>query len=255
MTQITFQLLDQQLEYQFVRTRLADLWLIMAQSGSWPRAHSVSVSLPQPHTELRARLDSVCDQLALDTRDLNQLHLLFHQSSEHTTPLWAELNKIIHQLEHQQRDLDYAWIKFSLPLQFEPHEIADDLRPFWAHTLCAGDLCLGYHTVGKTLWHCFWDDDPEPVRQGLLAPQQQLSPELLLRIGGQPRPIQAQWPRLLQWLRTHDLEQSVDPRDPQHRYPGQPLLARLTTALSPDFVSRLTLDTEPRDIELRITSD
>jgi hypothetical protein len=255
MTQIAFTLADQRLQYQFVPTPLADLWLSLAQGGSWPKAHSVSVSLPQQHTELRTRLDSVCDQLALATRDLNQLHLLFHQSSEHTTPLWAELNSIIHQLEHQQRDLDYAWIKFSLPLQFEPHEIADDLRPFWSQLLCAGDLCLGYHTVGKTLWHCFWDDDPEPVRQGLLAPQQQLGPELLLRLGGRARSQRDQWPQLIRWLQANDLEHCVDPRDPQHRYPGQPLLARLTTTLSPDFLAALTMDTEPRDIELEITSD
>jgi hypothetical protein len=254
MARIRFTLEDQQLDYQFLDNELAGLWLnLAAADGSWPRAQSVAVALPQRRDQLVSQLDSVCLALGLESRDLNDLHLKFQQSGSHCDPLWAHLNNTIHQLEHQGRDLGYAWIKFSLPIEFPRHEIDPALRPYWAHTLSDGDLCLGYHTVGKTLWHCFWDDDPLPVRQGQLSPQMQLSSELLLRIGGRPRPLSTQWPRLLAWLDYHDLTDCVNPWDPQHRYPGQPLLARQQGSVSADLLARLTAYSEPRDICLTVT--
>lgn len=259
MASIRFQLGQDLLDYEFVDTEISCQWLYLVSQTDqrqWPRPQSLSVN-PSPRHEVRdqliAELDRVCDQLGLETRDLNLLHQWFTDQPDPLEPRASQLNRVIHGLEHQQRSGDRAWIMFRLPVEFDPRsaEIRPQQRSLWQHRPCQGDLCMGYGTVGKTLWHSFWDDDPHTVRNHLCRPQQFLAPELILYLGGHDLVFSPHHERRLQrWLAQHDLTGCIDRLSPEHRYPGQPLLARAVGDYQ-HLGNVITPWTEIRDIRIQ----
>jgi hypothetical protein len=119
-------------------------------------------------------------------------------------------------------------IKFYMDQPQELPQIPLALRPWWQHTVVTGDLRLGYHTIGKTLWHCCRDRDTGAVLQGLIRPQETISTELLMYFGPTETITNTDKHQQIQrWLRDHNLEDHVDLDDPRYQYHGQPLIARL----------------------------
>jgi hypothetical protein len=90
----------------------------------------------------------------------------------------------------------------------------------------AGDLRLGFHTIGKTICDCFIAGDRQLVQQGLVQKQRDLHSQSVLYIGPNLKASSHENTdrRIRRWLR--DLDPPQDLTQGLHRYHGQPLIAR-----------------------------
>jgi len=178
---------------------------------------------------------------------------LFHQRYEDHSPgdpEWDLLNRRIHHLEEQERNLLNATPKKTgfncvvvdaetkLTVQ---QPIPPELRSHWAHMPRSGELFLGYYTIGKTIYNCFKDQDHECVRQGMVRQQQQVSTEALCYWGNYGSSFKPIWQReanqtrhrqIAAWLAEHGLERYLDLDLPENQYHGMPRLGEYTGALT-----------------------
>ena len=256
MTQLLLTIDSRTLTYQMVPGPLTDLWLNLMYSVSdnlltWHEFRQVDLQAPGSRSWAQHTLDQICARMAIRYQDLNDLHLQFQQQMEQEgyTDDWAKINDLVHQLEQPDSRhvarlrfyLDYQNNNTVLPL------IPPELRPLWSHQAQSGDLRLGYHTVGKTLWHACKDQDVGVVRDRQLRPQETISTEMLFFWGrSDPKNNDDRQFLIGQWLSREGLTDCVDVTDPRHQYHGEPLLARL---IDPDPRTVLTWITPHSQVE------
>ena len=240
------------LTYQVVPSALSRVWLeFMRGFGqlSWRKFEQASLIAQGTELVAQQALDHLCARMAIHYQDLNDLHLQFQQQMEQTqyTPEWARINDLVHQLE-KPTNSDQATLRFYLDYgDRNLPDIIPELRESWGHRAQSGDLCLGYHTIGKTLWHACRDQDLAVVRTGQLRPQTTISTEMLFFWGRTDPKNNADRTFLIgQWLAQHQLTDCVDLDNPLHQYHGEPLLARL---IDPSPESVLTWITAHSQVE------
>ncbi len=246
MTTIILELDDCEFEYEPADTPVARIWLQQIRDltantpvpgycrkikNSW-----INRSFADPRA-LLARINDILAQInhapiSGTTASLNTLHQEF-QLTKNTDPHWAEwhqLNLLIHEIEFTDQGLIRATLgcyadygpELARPM------ITPELRPYWGYYPRHGDLCLGYHTIGKDLGTAWRDQDLGVVRDHLIRPQQQISPELVAYLGPmKPRYNTIVNAEIHKWLASAGLSQHLDLDDPGFQYHGQPLLGRL----------------------------
>ena len=211
------------------------------------------------HIEMADDID-----LAVDNRPaLNYLHYRFHEFEEHVaaTNNWVDgydpliqLNVDIHKLEAMigtnSQTLTAGFFLHSLTLEpmeyaIQEHEKAE-LYDYFYHDPSFGDLLLGYHTVGKNIYHCWKDNDIELVKKGMVRPQRTISNEVVLFFnrhrgtGGsafnRPGEYRRVSKQVIQWVADNNLDQYVDMSQPEHQITSCPLVAQLVDKDNIDFM-------------------
>lgn len=222
---------DHELIYRMDTHALAQSWIKFITQDhtclSWSADHfkETVFSLPAVEGQYHHELAELCAQLGVASDDHNWLHLQFQQQTQCSVP-WTRVNQLIHQIEDQHKNFVYAkfWVDHAtaLPLILPQH------RSLWQHVPRAGDLCMGYHTVGKTLWHACQDNDTEVVRTLQLKPQQTINTEIMLywRMGPGRANSQCRL-ALTRWLKQNLLTEYVNLDLLENRYHHQPRLAQL----------------------------
>jgi hypothetical protein len=248
-----------QLEFVLDQNPLVDLWLecLRAQYTSTAIDHfsgTSSFTTLDTLADAQAAVEHSRHALGLDpSLDVNALHLLFHHCyQDHTPgdPQWDLLNRRIHHLEEQERNLAKANTKktgfncvvIDAASKFtQQRPIPPELRSYWAHQPRSGELFLGYYTIGKTIYNCFKDLDLECVRQGMVRQQQQVSTEALCYWGhygrslspaGQQQANKVIHQQIVSWLAAHGLESSIDLDLLENQYHVQPRLGEYAGSLT-----------------------
>jgi hypothetical protein len=224
------------LTYEMAQTPLADVWLDFMLSLSpdryvWKDLQEIHILTVNGQKLSQQRLDHLTEEMQLIYRDFNDLHLQFHKNTEKEHDIrWSEINNLIHDLERPVSK-DSTIAKFYVgydPERTDLPLITERLRPNWAHSRKSGDLCLGYHTIGKSLWHCCRDHDPEVIKQGYVSPQIKIGPEVLLFFGNISQLSNSKKHSMIEkFLSDYNFLDLVDLNDPANQYHGEPLLARL----------------------------
>jgi len=200
---------------------------------------------------------------------LNHLHYEFHRFEEAVAnEPWRVVNKtfdplqIVNVLIHKLEQMTNTWFagcepdKTLLVSTFFVHRvnsydgnpvlairpIPTELYQYWNHGDVFGVLLLGYHTIGKNLFHCYKDNDVELVQRGMVRPQIILGTETQLVFSkwqhrtGQ----QAQYLREMhQWVKDNHLESFVDLNDPKHNLSQQPVLGKIQNNIDRQKISDL----------------
>lgn len=181
----------------------------------------------------------------LDQARLNRIHDAFQRHAESAAappaaaPALRRLNALVHECETALRNAERGVRQRSLvvslrfagsaPLEPGDYEHFTTARRF-------GDLFMAYGTVGKSLAHCFNDDDVELVRRGGVRPQLRATPELLAAFPSEDTPpdYDARYrERYEAWCERRGVrELGYDPSDPRHR-PGCALVGRLRADMDP----------------------
>lgn len=246
MTTIILELDDCEFEYEPADTPVARIWVQQIRDltehtpvpgycrkikNSWiKRSYADADGLLARINLLLAQMDR---QPISGTRDsLNRLHQEF-QLSKSDDPHhreWHQLNLLIHEMEF----VDHSQIRANLGCyaeygpELDRPLITPELRPYWGYYPQGGDLCLGYHTVGKDLGTAWRDQDEDIVRAHMIQPQERISPELVAYLGPmQPRFNPLVNAEIQKWLRSAGMGQHIDFNDPRYQYQGQPLLGKL----------------------------
>jgi len=262
------------LEFKLDTNPLVDIWLDCIRSqvaiGQDLRREGIdleylqgcsSFTSKESHAKALAAVELSRTQLGLSPDlDINALHLLFHQHYEddHSVNLeWDLLNRRIHHLEEQERNLLKNTQKktgFNCVLVdpiagiTEQRPIPPELRHYWSHMPRSGELFLGYYTIGKTIYNCFNDNDVECVKQGMVRQQQEVSTEFLCywgNYGSSFNPIRQQQANLVrqqkiaEWLAQNKLEEYVDLAQPEYQYHGMPRLGEYTGTMNLEEINQL----------------
>lgn len=252
------------LNFKLDTNPLVDIWLDCVRSQLTQSSeleyyqYCRSFTTKETHAAALASVEISRNQLGLSADlDINAMHLLFHQQYEdHNTPKleWELLNKRIHHLEEQERNLLKNTQKktgFNCVLidrqtritQLRP--IPSELRSYWGHAPSSGELFLGYYTLGKTIYNCVEVNDIECVRQGMVRPQQHISTEVLCYWGNYTSPYRQQQANLIRqkqvanWLTRNKLEQYIDLSQPENQYHGMPRLGEYVGSMSLEEINQL----------------
>jgi len=257
-----------QLEFVLDQNPLVDLWvecLIAQYTSASLEYFSGTSSFTTVETVAAARtaVELSRHTLGLDPKlDVNELHLLFHCRYQDHAPgdiEWDLLNRRIHYLEEQERNLlnnklkrtGFNCVVVDAATKFtQQRPIPVDFRSYWEHAPRSGELFLGYYTIGKTIYNCFKDSDHECVRQGMVRQQQQVSTEALAYWGnysGSFRPIwhqennRARHQQIVNWLSQHGLENSIDLNLLENQYHGMPRLGEYAGSLTLEEINSALL--------------
>lgn len=203
-----------------------------------------------------------------DQEELNRLHEEFHRQedelervdkqlksvSKETTELMQKLNIGIHKLEARVKNHFYSTcsVKYDhlrkMPAEKARVDINLEHRKCFTYTdvLYSNDsmyLMLGYHTIGKSLWDCFVDDDFDLIKKGLLSPQLKISSEFNIMFGSRTTKngflkIEND---LKKWVAENDDEGLIDFDLPENKYFYYPTIAILSkeTTLPTDDIMQL----------------
>lgn len=198
---------------------------------------------------------------------LNHLHYEFHRFEEAVaTERWRVINdaydplQVVNVLIHKLEQMTTAWFggweldKTLLVSTFFVHRVNPNdgnpvlaLRPiptelyqYWNPSDANGVLLLGYHTIGKNLYHCYKDNDVNLVKMNMLRPQVMLGTETQMYFAGWP--VADQQPFLdgmHQWVKDNHLESYVNSYEPQHNLSQQPVLGKIQTDINRQEISDL----------------
>jgi hypothetical protein len=198
--------------------------VIQAPGGEWQLDNAVGTAdITAAADELTELVGEVIDPWNQD--QLNRWHLEFERHSQALAmaPQWIRINVVIHHIEALRRHQQYICVSRRPDIR----KIIDPrLYPLWQNMPAAGDLRLGFHTIGKTINNCFVDKDIELVQQGLVQAQRDLHSQSILYldpnlVAGSNKDKDR---HIRQWLR--DLDPPQDLTQGLHRYHGLPLIAR-----------------------------
>jgi hypothetical protein len=196
---------------------------------------------------------------------LNHLHYEFHRFEEAVaTERWRVINdaydplQIVNVLIHKLEQMTTMWFS-NFPLdktllvstffihRINPNDgnpllsvrsIPNELYQYWNPSDADGVLLLGYHTIGKNLFHCYKDNDVNLVKMNMIRPQINLGTETQMYFGGWPTcDQQAYLEGMHQWVKDNHLEAYVDSHAPQHSVSQQPLLGKIQNNLSRQEIS------------------
>jgi len=197
-------------------------------------------------TSLWNKIETISCEKGLQLADrtqvaLNQLHKEFHAKGElGSNNELEELNTPIHSLEHALRLIKspQRWnsqVGFYLEPSFTEPVTNHSLYKYWNYNPTNNDLCLGYHTIGKNLYHCWRDNDVQLIRDGMLRPQITISTEVnLVFTRGNPifDPLDELSNRVDRWIEHNELTKFVNRTAPEHQYLGAPLLGKYIGTLT-----------------------
>lgn len=241
---------NQWIKLRATRERLSNLWYSMKVAVD--RFNFISsnniVMGSKPETDSETQ------------KELNYLHLEFHKFVDACTKdseefeLMDQLNMEIHQIEIMQRELAGNWIEqcagfffHSDSLNLVPNSARlqpiDDpkIYQFWDHDEQFGDLLLGYHTIGKSLFNCWIDNDVHAVKSGMVRPQITVGNEVVMSFRDTSYPGNAK--RLLAdmqgWVLDQGLDQYIDAWEPRHAIVGRPLLGRIRDSYTADDIDEV----------------
>lgn len=198
--------------------------MIKAADGQWQLDNSINTSdITAAAAELTDLVGETVDPW--DQDQLNRWHLEFERHSQGAviSQRWSRINVVIHQIEALRGHKQYICVSRQPDIR---QSIDPKLHYLWRHMPRAGDLRLGFHTIGKTLCDCFMAGDKELVQQGLVQTQRDLHSQSTLWMGPnlQPSSHDNTDRHIRRWLR--DLDPPQDLTQGLHRYHGQPLIAR-----------------------------
>lgn len=189
---------------------------------------------------------------ALSQERLNFLHLKFHEYMEQledknevgvTTSALKELNILIHQIEQNKMALDSPvftqYLIFLLRLTKDRQMSTED---HLAKTLELhfGDLMLGYCTIGKSLFHCYKDQDLELIKSQMVRDQTIIRSEVVCAFpqkdDGAEKALRER-EKFYEWCAENEAERyGYHFREPLHR-PGNVPLGRLLQSYSYDEIN------------------
>ena len=175
---------------------------------------------------------------------LNFLHYEFHRLEEQGLkhPALGRLNMLIHETEELftagkiNNLIQYPRAGFYLQtpsflnyIDFDTN--VEENASYWNYIPNYGDLTIGYHTVGKNIYHCCVNDDVSLVKSDMVRPQKNISTETVLTFSKLPvtkeRALEKMRGRVLDWVSNNNLTQYIDMARPEHNLFGQPLIGRL----------------------------
>ncbi len=190
----------------------------------------------------------------LSQERLNFLHLKFHQFMEEltgphkdnpTTKALKELNILIHQIEQNKAALEApVFTQYLIFLLRKTKDIPMSEEDHLAKTLELhhGDLMLGYCTIGKSLFHCYKDNDLALVRSKMVREQTIIRSEVVCafpEIDDGPVRAQRETENFYQWCADHKIDElGYKYKSPMHR-PGNVPLGGLLQKYSYEEISRL----------------
>jgi hypothetical protein len=179
---------------------------------------------------------------------LNYLHYEFHRFEEELDGLIVgydpliRLNVDIHILEamidNYGGDISAGFFLHASPAAgivtgTHVEEITDpSLYEYFLHDVSFGDLLLGYHTVGKNIYHCFVDNDVELVKKNMIRPQRTISNEVVLSFSERnrepyPGASKMHLEEVKKWVHDNELDEYVDMSLPENQAVARPLLGQL----------------------------
>lgn len=179
----------------------------------------------------------------LNQEAFNQLHYQFHYKMEEnklfdpeTNELLSSINTEIHRIENIElsdaNNLGMNYVSCSMPdtnLHLRP--IKPEQRRFFCNSSVnnsPGDIFLSYATLGKHLYEAYSGDDINLVREGGIRPQEQI--KCTFTISANIRSddnLELHCSQVQEWLKKHDAQHLINPRDPQHYFHIEPLIAQL----------------------------
>jgi hypothetical protein len=122
---------------------------------------------------------------------LNQLHLEFHKLAERSPDDSDvnQLNYIVHNAESCLANIKWGKKFSNLIVNFNVFAnmplLPEDYLEFDTYSIEPGMLILGYDTIGKSLFHCYNDNDIDLIKQQMIRPKLTLSPATNCYIAGQ----------------------------------------------------------------------
>jgi hypothetical protein len=172
---------------------------------------------------------------------INYLHLKFHELEEKENihmPALVKLNNLIHRIEQVNNGSKEKKVFVSYYLRNDnverfiiPIDLNDDnLRQYWTQQASSGDLLLGYHTVGKNLWHCYVTDDSDCVRQGMVRPQECISAEVQMVFATNDWHFDRShyYQKIPEWLKENNIGSDIIELTGAHTAFYFPILGKLT---------------------------
>jgi len=193
----------------------------------------------------------------LSQERLNYLHLKFHEYEEQlqgeqtgtpTTNSLRELNVLIHQIEQNIGALNSGvFTQYLIFLLKETVTTPMDSADHMAKTLELrhGDLMLGYCTVGKSLFHCYKDNDLDLIKNRVVRDQVVISSEVICAFpqkDDEQEFMRANCERFYEWCRDNRVEDyGYDYQLPIHR-PGNIPLGRIEQDYSYQEISEIFRD-------------
>ena len=180
-------------------TRVARIWyehmISIDQTDVRRKKMDIGYSPNSPvEKRLRIKLESLAKELKLNTTDVHELHEAFESYAENKTEhdnqidnLWLSLNEVIHSYEFYESTKDNPGnhIPCSFLQSWNPRV---DWKLLQSDFVMArrehfGELCLGYNTLGKNLFHmvCHQDDEAHGI-----TPQTSFSNEITVKFDGFP---------------------------------------------------------------------
>lgn len=139
--------------------------------------------------------------LDITREELNRIHEEFHKYVElssnkkrkskkvkETEELCHQLNDLVHLTEIAEKNRhesnpDKRIIATAIPHMQVEYEDAD--YDAFTSTMCKGWIYIGYATPGKSLFHCFSDNDMAVVEHGMVRQSQGLSNEIHIELNGE----------------------------------------------------------------------
>jgi len=207
------------------------------------------------HIDMPSEFDPTIDNRPL----LNYLHFEFHRHHENNIrstrlrkgldPL-SQLNIDVHTLETWIPNLNDKshtvlscgfFLYSSRPSEGGNVPIPDTrLYEYWNHDAQFGDFLLGYHTVGKNIFHCSYDNDVDLVKKGFVRPQRTISTETLLHFENhRPGYAAGLTKKGHEWVKNNDLEQYIDLSLPENNVSCHPLLGCLQGNYTKDDINNI----------------
>ncbi len=171
--------------------------------------------------------------------ELNRLHFEFHNTKENKNKpsralLLQMFNIEIHRAENLLGNLGQTHSDLRGCFYLENLDIPNidirnhfDLLSYWDHSESNGDLMLGYHTIGKSLYHCWLNNDIDLVKKQMIRPQDNISTEVMLFFTNET-PLwssQHRQQQLTHWVNENKLYDCIDWSDPRNMIVGYPKLA------------------------------
>ena len=198
---------------------------------------------------------------------LNHLHYEFHRFEEAVaTERWRVINdaydplQIVNVLIHKLEQMTNMWFsgyetdKTLLVSTFFIHRtnpndgnpvlftrpIPTEHYQYWNPSDADGVLLLGYHTIGKNLFHCYKDNDINLVKMNMIRPQISIGTEAQMYFGSWPESDQQPiLEGMHQWVKDNRLEAYVNSYEPQHCVSQQPLLGKIQNSPTRQEISDL----------------
>jgi len=189
------------------------------------------------------------DETRNNRQILNYLHYEFHRFEEQLNGILVEydplirLNVDIHVLETMLNSYGndllagfflHASHNEGVVAGIHVEEITDpSLYEYFLHDVVFGDLLLGYHTVGKNIYHCYVDNDIDLVKKNMIRPQRTISNEVILSFSETIRQPQYEGHSklvledLIKWVDDNELNEYVDMSLPENQAVARPLLGQL----------------------------